>query len=140
MQKLGVTHLVIGDLVGTRQDNNLGAKNNQKLHNFWSHATTVKCIKELAEEYGIEVLEQNERGTSRTCCMCSKQHNGRIHRGLHLCKANKTVINADVSGAYNILKVAVNGTLCSEHKTIECSSSRVLANPLMLRWEYHRWH
>jgi putative transposase len=112
------------------------------LHNFWSHNYILRKLRELGEEYGIEIIEQSERGTSKTCCMCGQQHNGRTHRGLHYCKQNNMIVNADVSGAYNLLqKVAANGSLYSEHKqNIESSSSRALAGPLMLRWEYHQWH
>lgn len=139
LQATQVTYLIVGDLNGIRDGNDLGRQINQKLHNFWSHKYILRRIKELGEEYGIEIIEQSERGTSKTCCMCGQQHNGRIYRGLHYCKENKTIINADVSGAYNLYNVAVHGSLCPEQK-LESSGSRVLANPLMLRWEYHRWH
>lgn len=141
LQTMQITHLVIGDLNGIREGNDLGKRTNQKLHNFWSHNYILKRVKELGQEFGIEIIELSERGTSKTCCMCGQQHNGRIHRGLYYCKANNVVVNADVSGAYNLLKVAVNGSLSSEHKqNMESSSSRHLAMPLMLRWEYHQWH
>ena len=95
-------------------------------------------IKELGEEYNIGIIEHSERGTSKTCCICGQQHNGRIHRGLYYCKENNIVINADVSGACKLYNVAVNGSLCPISK--ESSGSRRLAEPLMLRWGYHRWH
>lgn len=137
---LQLTSLIVGDLNGIREGNDLGKKSNQKLHNFWSHNYILKRVKELGKEYGIEIVEQSERGTSKTCCICGKQHNGRIHRGLHYCKENGVVVNADVSGAYNLHNVAVYGSLCPKHKEQESSGSRILANPLMLRWEYHQWH
>lgn len=135
-----VTHLVVGDLNGIRDGNNLGRQTNQKLHNFWSHNYIMKRVKKLGEEFGIEIVEQSERGTSKTCCMCGQQHNGRIHRGLHVCHESHTSTNADVSGAYNLYNVAVNRTFVPEHTRIESSGSRHLAMPLMLRWEYHQWH
>jgi putative transposase len=134
-----VTNLVVGDLNGIRDGNDLGRQTNQKLHNFWSHNYILRRINELGEEYGIEIKEQSERGTSKTCCMCGQQHNGRICRGLHYCKENRTIINADVSGAYNLYNIAVNGSLCPDQE-LESSGSRLLAQPLMLRWEYHQWH
>jgi putative transposase len=140
LNMMQVTHLVVGDLNGIRDGNDLGRQTNQKLHNFWSHNYILKRIKELGEEFGIEIREQSERGTSKTCCMCGQQHNGRIHRGLHICHEKHNVINADVSGAYNLHNVAVYGSLCPEHTKLESSGSRVLAGPLMLRWGYHQWH
>jgi putative transposase len=135
--KMGITHLAVGDLNGIRNGNNLGKRTNQKLHNFWSHAIILKRIKELGEEFAIQIRLVSEAYTSATCCMCGLQHNGRIHRGLHICKQLHKSINADVSGAYNIYNVAVNRTL---FKGRETSGSRALASPLMLRWEYHQWH
>ncbi len=83
--------------------------------------------------------------------VCGKQHNGRIHRGLHYCKQVGTIINADVNGAYNLYNVAAYGSFLScrkredtmmqkEEEEEESSGSRVLAGPLMLRWQYHLWH
>jgi IS605 OrfB family transposase len=132
-----LTHLAVGDLNGIRNGNNLGKRTNQKLHNFWSHATTLKRIKELGEEFAIQIKLVSEAYTSATCCMCGLQHNGRIHRGLHVCRQVHKSINADVSGAYNIYNVAVNRTLFKGRGT---SGSRLMAQPLMLRWEYHQWH
>jgi len=137
LQEMQLTHLVVGDLNGIRH-NDLGRQTNQKLHNFWSHGYIIIRIKELGEEYNIGIIEHSERGTSKTCCICGQQHNGRIHRGLYYCKENNIVINADVSGACNLYNVAVNGSLCPISK--ESSGSRRLAEPLMLRWGYHRWH
>jgi putative transposase len=136
--KMSITHLIVGDLNGIRNGNNLGRRTNQKLHNFWSHASILKRIKELGEEFGIRIRLVSEAYTSATCCICGQQHNGRIYRGLHVCSQVHKSINADVSGAYNIYeKVAVNRTL---FKGRETSGSRLMAQPLMLRWEYHQWH
>ncbi|MGH9876746.1 MAG: RNA-guided endonuclease InsQ/TnpB family protein [Nitrososphaera sp.] len=135
-----VTHLVVGDLNGIRDGNDLGKQTNQKIHNFWSHNYIMQRIKELGEEYGVEIVKQSERGTSKTCCICGQRHNGRIHRGLHYCKENNAVVNADVSGACNLYNVAVHSSLRSELTKLESSGIRALAGPLMLRWEYHQWH
>jgi hypothetical protein len=52
-------------------------------------------------------------------------------------------INADVCGAANIWNVAVKGELLPSTTTTTTarlsSSSRVMANPLVLRWDYARW-
>jgi putative transposase len=138
LQAVQITHFVIGDLNGIRNSNNLGRHTNQKLHNFWSHNYIFKRMRELGQEYNIEIIARSEKGTSKTCCMCGQQHNGRIHRGLHICHERHEIINADVSGAYNLYNVAVNGSICLNTGN-ESNGSRVLANPLMLRWEYHRW-
>jgi putative transposase len=133
--KMSIAHLIVGDLSGIRNGNNLGRNTNQKLHNFWSHASILKRIRELGEEFGIQITLVSEAYTSATCCMCGLQHNSRIHRGLHVCSQVHKSINADVSGAYNIYNIAVNRSL-----EVETSGSRLMAQPLMLRWEYHQWH
>lgn len=132
---MGITHLAVGDLNGIRNSNDLGARTNQKLHNFWNYARLLKRIMELAEEFGMKAVQVSEAYTSKTCCMCGRQHDGRIYRGLHVCEVVHTSTNADVNGAANILQVAVNRTLKRE-----TSGSRLMAQPLMLRWEYHQWH
>lgn len=135
-QKMAVTHLAVGDLNGIRNANDLGKNTNQKLNNFWSHASILNRIKQLGEEFRMKVVLVSEAYTSATCCMCGRQHNGRKYRGLHFCRHRNVVTNADVNGAYNMHQVAVYGSLSCK----ESSGSRLMAQPLMLRWEYHRWH
>ena len=93
---------------------------------------------ELGEEYGITVRKVSERNTSRTCCLCGRKHNGRVERGLMVCRETHQSINADVNGAVNILKVAVkrSPSVLSTNKQ-ETSGSRLLAQPLLLRWNYN---
>lgn len=137
MKQMRITKVAVGYLTGIRLDRNLGAHTNQKLHNFWSHLQTVKWIQHLCEDHGMEFVHVPENGTSKTCCVCGKQHNGRVHRGLHEYPENEVLVNADVSGAANIWNVAVKGALPSTTRLH--SSSRVMANPLVLRWDYDRW-
>lgn len=135
-----VGELCIGDLNGIRNEANHGKKGNQKLHNFWAFNLIEKRIMELGEEYGITVKKVSERDTSKTCCLCGKQHNGRVERGLMVCREKHQSINADVNGAVNILNVAVNRfpSVLSTDKG-ETSGSRLLAEPLLLRWNYNEW-
>ena len=66
---------------------------------------------EVAEEYGIRVLLVDEAYTSQTCPLCGKPHKrARIARGLFRCPAERIVFNADLVGAYNILK-KIAGTI-----------------------------
>lgn len=64
--------------------------------------------------------------------------NGRVERGLMVCHQKHQSINADVNGAVNILKVAVNRTIALS-TDFGFSGSRLLAEPLLLRWNYHEW-
>lgn len=136
----GVGTLVIGDLNGIRANANHGFQGNQKLHNFWVFNQIEKRIMELAEEYGVEVKKVSERDTSKTCSLCGKQHNGRIERGLMVCREKHRSINADVNGAVNILNVAVNRSpLVLSTDARETSGSRLMAEPMLLRWNYNEW-
>jgi hypothetical protein len=89
-------------------------------------------IQELGEEYRIRVRFKSERGTSKHCSLCGEKHkNGRKHRGLYHCKTHNILMNADVNGAYNILygrKVAAG------------SGSRLMAWPMLLRWDGCGWN
>jgi len=140
LEKRNVGELYIGDLNGIRKEANHGKKGNQKLHNFWAFNLIDKRIMELGEEYGIAVRKVSERNTSRTCCLCGRRHNGRVERGLKVCPETHQSINADVNGAVNILKVAVKRfpSVLSTDKG-ETSGSRLLAEPLLLRWNYNEW-
>jgi len=140
LEEKGVGELHIGDLNGIRKEANHGSKGNQKLHNFWAFSLVEKRIMELGEECGITVKKVSERDTSRTCCLCGKQHNGRVERGLMVCREKHQSINADVNGALNILNVAVNrspSVLITDEG--ETSGSGLMAQPLLLRWNYHEW-
>ena len=66
---------------------------------------------ELGEEYSITVIKVREVDTSKTCCLCVKIHNGRIERGLMVCREIHQSINADVNGAVDILKEAMKRPL-----------------------------
>jgi len=135
-----VSVLCIGDLNGIRKEADHGRKGNQKLHNFWAFNTIERRIFELGQEYGISIKKVSERDTSNTCCLCGKKHNGRVERGLMVCRENHQSINADVNGAVNILNVAVNRfppVLSTDER--ETSGSRLMAEPLLLRWNYHEW-
>ncbi|MDG6995941.1 MAG: transposase [Nitrososphaerota archaeon] len=139
LKSKGVSELFIGDLMHIRDEANYGDKVNQKLHNFWVFNMIAGRIYELGEEYGITVTKVSERDTSKTCCLCNKMHNGRINRGLMVCREAHQSVNADVNGAVNIMKVAVKRPL-SVLSTLEgASGSRLMTEPLLLRWNYNEW-
>ena len=129
----GVTELIVGDLTGIRNNSNHSRSTNQKVHNFWSFASTARRMRELAEEYGITITPVGERYTSQLCSLCGRRHRGgRIERGLYLCKTNHIILNADVNGAVNI---ADDG----HARDGVASGSGALASPLLLRWDGCRW-
>jgi putative transposase len=140
LEKRNVSVLVMGDLNGIRTDANHGRRGNQKLHNFWAFSMIQKRLTELGEEHGTIVRKVSERFTSKTCCLCGFQHNGRVHRGLMVCPQSHMSVNADVNGALNIWNVAADRFPQSLAQTErKFSGSTLLAECLLLRWNYNEW-
>jgi len=85
-----------------------GKKQNFLLSHVWRFNYVIKRLKEVAEEYGIKVLLVGEVFTSQTCPLCGQRHaNGRIFRGLFKCRREGVVMNADLVGAFTILRKVV---------------------------------
>ena len=108
--KKRIQTIVLGDLTGLRENNNLGHQTNQKLYAF-PFKKMIEMIIYKAEEKGIGVIQLSEAYTSQTCCICQpypeKQYahkSNRKHRGLYVCDHCHSIINADVNGAINLSK------------------------------------
>lgn len=100
----GVSKIIIGGMSDGIRDMDIGHKNNEKLHKI-PFGKLFDMIKYKAKEYGVEVEKVDEAYTSQTCSVCGiVEKNNRIYRGLYVCSRCKTVMNADINGAVNILK------------------------------------
>lgn len=105
--KNGIHTVVIGDITHIRDDNNLG-RTNQVFH-----ALPFKQIYQKLEYklkmYGITLIKQKENYSSQcspTSIEVSKEYaikSNRKHRGLYV--DNSIIYNADMVGAYNILRL-----------------------------------
>ncbi|QDA30461.1 IS200/IS605 family element transposase accessory protein TnpB [Thermococcus indicus] len=105
---LGVSRIIVGYPKGIARSSDKGKKQNFLLSHVWRFNTVIKRLTEVAEEYGIQVLVVNEAFTSKLCPVCGKPHEGaRFVRGLYLCPATGLIFNADLVGAFNILKKVV---------------------------------
>ncbi|NJE05841.1 transposase [Thermococcus sp. M36] len=105
LYELGVSKIVVGYPKGIARNSDRGKKQNFILSHVWRFNYVIKRLTEVAEEYGIQVLVVNEAFTSQTCPVCGKPHEGaRFVRGLYSCPATGLVFNADLVGAFNILK------------------------------------
>lgn len=101
-RKIGL--LLVGDLTGIRDGKDFGNKTNQKLHR-WAQGRIREQLRWKGEDVGIEVREISEAYTSQTCSVCGTVRKAsRVKRGLYACPDCGTVINADVNGAFNMLK------------------------------------
>ncbi|MCD6523409.1 MAG: transposase [Thermococcus sp.] len=102
---LGVSRIVVGYPKGIARNSKRGARQNFILSHVWRFNHVIKRLIEVSEEYGIQVVVVNEAFTSQTCPVCGKPHDGaRFVRGLFKCPATGLVFNADLVGAFNILK------------------------------------
>jgi putative transposase len=107
-----ISNVIIGYNQNWKQDINIGKKNNQTFVNIpflkFIDMVTYKCQLE-----GIEAKRTNESYTSKCSfldgeeiCKHDEYKGKRIKRGLFKSKEDK-LINADLNGAYNILKKEV---------------------------------
>ncbi|USS40199.1 transposase [Thermococcus aggregans] len=105
LYELGVSKIVVGYPKGIARNSDKGKKQNFILSHVWRFNYVIKRLTEVAEEYGIRVLVVNEAFTSKVCPVCGKPHDGaRFVRGLFKCPATGLIFNADLVGAFNILK------------------------------------
>ncbi len=108
LYKLGVSRIVVGYPRGIARNSDKGKKQNFILSHVWRFNYVIKRLTEVAEEYSIRVELVDEAFTSQTCPLCGQRHsNGRIFRGLFKCHREGVVMNADLVGAFNILKKVV---------------------------------
>ncbi len=108
LYRLGVSRIVVGYPKGIARNPDKGKRQNFILSHVWRFNTVIQRLKEVAEEYGIQVEVVDEAFTSKTCPVCGKPHEGaRFVRGLFKCPVTGLVFNADLVGAFNILKKVV---------------------------------
>ncbi|MEM4970162.1 MAG: transposase [Sulfolobales archaeon] len=100
----GVKRIYVGHPKYASQEPGKGSKINFEIIHIWSYGYLLRRLREVAEEYGIEVEHVDEENTSRTCPICRAiEDHKRISRGLFKCYKHNIVFNADLVGAFNIL-------------------------------------
>jgi putative transposase len=100
LYRRGVRKLYIGYPIMLSQDNG-----NEYNTNIWWFRKIVLWIVDIFMEYGIEVKLVPEDYTSKECSICGNKHkNGRIYRGLYICRKTGKKINADINAALNIAR------------------------------------
>ncbi|KUH32787.1 transposase [Thermococcus celericrescens] len=115
LYELGVSRIVVGypkgiaqNLKGEERSGKRSKKQNFLLSKVWRYNYVIKRLTEVAEEYGIQVELVDEAYTSKICPVCGRPHEGaRFVRGLFKCPETGFVFNADLVGAFNILKKRV---------------------------------
>jgi putative transposase len=107
-----VKTIIIGKNDGWKLEVNLGKLNNQKFVSI-PFSRLIKMIQYKAEELGIDVITTEESYTSKcsfldneSLCKHESYLGKRIKRGLFR-SSNGTLINADLNGAYNIIRKVI---------------------------------
>jgi len=99
----GVQTVVIGDVRTIRQNNDVGSKQNQKIHQ-WSAGKVRHMLTYKSEQLGMVVELQDEHSTSKTCPVCEHKRkskpNGRVFNCTN--KKCKWSYHRDGVGAMNI--------------------------------------
>lgn len=108
----GIGTLVIGKNDFWKQEVNKGRQNNQNFVNI-PHARFIEMLTYKCELVGIAVITHNESHTSKCSfldlepvCHQEQYAGKRIKRGLFRSATGK-LINADLNGAYNIIRKAI---------------------------------
>ncbi|ASJ13400.1 RNA-guided endonuclease InsQ/TnpB family protein [Thermococcus thioreducens] len=105
LYEIGVSKIVVGYPKSIARNSDKGKKQNFLLSHVWRFNYVIKRLKEVSEEYGISVVVVNEAFTSQSCPLCGQHHpNARFVRGLFKCRREGVVMNADLVGAFNILR------------------------------------
>jgi len=111
----GIGTLVIGKNPEWKQEISIGRRNNQNFVQV-PHARFIEMLTYKAELVGIQVVLVNENHTSKCSflddepiCHHERYAGKRIKRGLFRAADGRTVYNADVNGAYNIIRKAIPG-------------------------------
>ncbi|AJC71587.1 transposase [Thermococcus guaymasensis DSM 11113] len=108
LYQLGVSRIVVGYPKEIARNSDKSRRQNFILSHVWRFNYVIKRLKEVAEEYGIRIVLVDEAFTSQACPLCGQRHpDGRIFRGLFKCRREGVVMNADLVGAFNILKKVV---------------------------------
>ena len=110
-ERNGINTIVIGKNDGWKQNSALSKKNNQHFVQI-PFAKFIRMIQYKAEEKGIAVILTEESYTSGTSFIDGERpvradydRTRRVHRGMFIA-GNGMKINADLNGAYQILKKA----------------------------------
>ena len=137
-----VDMIVIGQNKQWKQESNMGKRNNQQFCSI-PHRLLIQMMEYKAIEYGIQVVITEESYTSKASFLDSdflptyekgKTHTfsgKRIKRGLY--KSLKGIlINADVNGAYNIIRKVVPNAFANGIEGLSGIQSANVSTPLVL--------
>ena len=131
-----ISYIIIGKNDKWKDNCNLGHKTNQTFI-MLPHSVLIQMIKYKCERAGINVVLVNEAYTSKcsfidneTVCKHDVYAGKRINRGLFRSKEGH-LINADVNGSYNIMRIGLKKLKCNCDALVP-ADKRFLYNPVRL--------
>ncbi|MFE1627018.1 RNA-guided endonuclease InsQ/TnpB family protein [Brevibacillus reuszeri] len=140
-EKIGT--IVIGHNTHWKSESNMGKRSNQSFCHI-PHTLLIQMIAYKAKHLGIETIVREESYTSKASFLdgdeaptygekgTKKSFSGkRIHRGMYR-SAKGTLINADVNGAYNILRKEVPNAFANGIEGLDSLLAVAVSTPLVL--------
>ncbi|KKN10240.1 hypothetical protein LCGC14_1038540 [marine sediment metagenome] len=111
--KNNIGTIIIGYNKGWKQKINIGKRNNQNFVQI-PFLKLIKQVEYKGELVGIDVITTTEEYTSQKCSNCGiiKKSN-RVNRDLYVCSECGLKIDADLNGAYNIMKKVFPKAFCN---------------------------
>lgn len=137
---LGVSEVIAGELDDVLQKH-WSAVVNEKTHQFWSHGRFRRRLREVLEgEYGIEVREEDEGGSSSRCPGCGSE---RVERDgdLFTCFECGFEGHSDLAASENLLQryADADGSMARPAVSRENTTERAHQSVARLEWDDHRW-
>ncbi|WP_135855102.1 RNA-guided endonuclease InsQ/TnpB family protein [Halorussus salinus] len=120
----GVLTLYVGDIKDVLSTH-WKARVNEKTHNFWAYRRFIDRLESVCEEYGIEVEQESEAWTSRTCPKCGEREETVRHEESLTCPCGFEG-HADLVASESFLRQQNNAV-------------GSMARPVYLKWNNHRW-
>ncbi|CAM3304179.1 IS200/IS605 family element transposase accessory protein TnpB [Paenibacillus taichungensis] len=135
--------IIIGRNTQWKSETNMGKRNNQSFCHI-PHKLLIQMMTYKAKRLGIEIIVREESYTSKASFLDGdaiptygesdllKNFSGnRIHRGMYRSKAG-ICINADVNGAYNIMRKEVPNALANGIEGLDNLMAVAVSTPLVL--------
>jgi len=85
----------------------------RSIHNTGNIFRFVRFLTYKAELVGKRIIEINERGTTKECCVCGKKQDMPLHKRIYECDCGNG-IDRDKNSAVNILNVSYHRTPCGQ--------------------------
>lgn len=115
LKRNNVSYLAIGNIKHICNAKSKGRKVNQMINNYWSFDLLLKKVKNKAEEFGVELKEETEEYTSRTCPVCGDDSKSNCKDRIFICSNCGYIDHRDIVGARNVLFKSMYGSIQSIH-------------------------